>query len=381
MKPKGFKICHIGGTKIVIDYSWPVVFFLLVYSFVETFASDPFVEGERRLLWTQGFVAALLVFISILIHELAHFLVCIKRGVRTKNVRLFIFGGTSEYEPGTEPVRGGDELLIALAGPAVSLLLGIFLVFASALPPVSSGPAGMIVRYAAMANLALGIFNLLPGLPLDGGRIAYAFLWDFNENPARAAQLTIGAGNVIATSIAIFGAFQTVFFRDFISGIWCVFVAFLMQQASKGTLYYSDVKARTLPRALVRHVMKKNVVTVDQLTTVNEFVEDYLSRYFFTEFPVFDQDVLAGMVTIAEVKAVPVKLRNFKQVRDIMIPLEEVAYMNPDDELQDSFERMVETEAGCMPVIEGGRLVGIVARRDVTSYFQIKAVLEQVSPD
>jgi len=375
--PKGFRICRIGGADIIVDYSWPVFLFLVAYGVVKTFFPEPFSDEERRLYWMMGAAASALTFVSVLIHELAHSLVSIKRGVKIKSIQLFIFGGVAEND--VEQKDGRDEFLIALAGPAVSLILGILLVFVYTL--VFLSPIATIIRCAAVINLTLGLFNMIPGLPLDGGRVVRALLWDFTNDMPRATLVACRIGDIAAILLAVFGVVQMLIFKNYVSGIWCVCISPLMKWASVGTHQIAaSIQNEPPPPILVKQLMKKDAVTVDWLVTVNQFIDEHLLKHLFTEFPVFNREELVGMVTMTEVKAVPVKLRNFKQIRDIMVPLEQVDGLRPEDDVHGAFERMMEADVDCMPVIEDGRLVGVFLRREVVNFFQTRTNLER-SPD
>jgi len=378
MKSRGFRICRIGGVDIIVDYSWFVIFFLLTYSMAETFFPEVHKDYGRFWYWVMGAATTALTFISILVHELAHAAVSIKRGIRTTSIKLFIFGGMAETS--SEPADGRDEFLIALAGPAASILLGVLFVFAYISIMAYANPIATIVQCAAMANLALAFFNLAPGFPLDGGRILRAFLWDHWNDPARATRIVGRIGDILAVFLIVFGILQMIFYRSFLFGIWFVCIGFFLKRAAGG-VFQSVASARREPppRITVRQIMKKNVVTVDWLVTVNQFIDDYLYKYFFTEFPVMNRNELVGIVTIAGVREVAVKLRNFKQIRDIMIPLEQVVGIRPEDDADSAFERMLETDAESVPVIEEGRLIGIILRRDIVNYTQIKTSLESAS--
>ena len=378
MKTRGFRICRIGGVDVIVDYSWVVIFFLLTYSMAEAFFPEAHKGYERFWYWIMGAAATALTFFSILVHELAHAWISIKRGIKTTSVRLFIFGGMAETS--SEPKDGRDEFLIALAGPAASTLLGILFAFVYISIMAYTNPIPTIVQWAAMSNLALAFFNLAPGFPLDGGRILRAFLWDHWNDMARATRMVSQIGNILAIFLIVFGILQIIFYQSFLSGIWFVCIGLFMKRASVGTFQYVLATRREPPsRITVRQIMKKNVVTVDWLTTLNQFIEDYLYKYFFTEFPVFNRNELVGVVTISGVRDVAAKLRNFKQIRDIMIPLEQVFSIRPEDDADSAFEHMLETDADCIPVIEEGQLLGIILRRDIVNYTQIKTNLESGS--
>ena len=376
MKQIGLKICRICGIYIIIDYSWIVFFPLLTYSMAETFFPEAHQGYSRLWCWLMGMTATMLTFVSILIHELAHSWVSIKRGIKITTIRLFIFGGMAETA--SEPKDGRDEFLIAIAGPAASILTGVLFVFAYISTMAYINPIPTIIQWVAVVNLALAFFNLAPGFPLDGGRILRAFLWDHFNDMARATRIVGRIGDALAIFLIVLGILQMIFSQNFLTGIWFVCIGFFTKQASGGAVHavtMTTMHERT-PRITVGQLMKKNPVTVDWLITVNQFAEDYLCKYFFTEFPVVNRNELIGIVTIAEVMAVTEKLRDFKQIRNIMIPLEQVVGVRPEDDADSAFERMLETDAECVPVIEEGRLSGIILRRDIINYTQIKTALK-----
>ena len=339
----------------------------------ETVFPEAHKDYGRLWYWVMGAAAATLTFISILVHELAHSWVSTKRGVKITSVRLFIFGGMAETA--SDPKDGRDEFLIALAGPAASILLGVLFAFVYLSTMIYMNPISTIVQWTAVVNFVLAFFSLTPGFPLDGGRILRAFLWDHWNDITRATQVVNRIGDIIAIFLMVFGVMQMIVFQSFLSGIWFVCIGFFMKRAS-GSAFQAVKTNRELPvRITVRQIMKKDPVTVDWLVTVNQFVEDYLYRYFFTEFPVFNRNELVGMVSIAEIKGVAERLRDFKQVRDVMIPLEQIVGLRPEDDADSAFERMLKTDAECLPVIEEGQLVGVILRRDIANYTQIKASL------
>ena len=372
MNVKGFRICRIGGADVVVDYSWIVIFFLLTYSLAEKFFPEAHEDYGRPMFWTMGTAVAALTFVSILVHELAHSWVSIKKGIRITSIRLFIFGGMAETS--SEPRNMRDEFLIALAGPAANIFLGVLFAFVHLSTMEYVNPASTIVQWALMINIALAFFNLAPGFPLDGGRILRAFLWDHWNDMARATRVVGRIGDALAIFLIVFGILQMILYRGFLSGIWFICIGLFMKRTSGGAFQAvtAIAKREPPPRIAVKQLMKKNPVTVDWLVTLNQFADEYLYKYFFTEFPVVNRDELVGMVTMAEIGAVPVKLRNFKQIRDIMIPLEKVFGVRPEDDADSALEYMLETEAECIPVIEEGRLAGVILHRDIVGYTHIK---------
>jgi CBS domain-containing protein len=215
---------------------------------------------------------------------------------------------------------------------------------------------------------------MIPGLPLDGGRILRAFLWDRWNDIARATKVASQIGNVFALVLIIIGALQFFFTQSLISGLWFIFIGLFMKQSA--TLSYRTVVFKqALEGVQIRQIMTENPVGVDWLVSVDELVREYIYKRQFKNFPVFNRDEFLGMVSLDDVKAVPRELWAFKQVRDIMVPSEQVPSLSPTDDATEALARMVSDDLGRMPVIENGRLVGIVSRRDIMNLFKIKSDL------
>ncbi|MDR0842490.1 MAG: site-2 protease family protein, partial [Acidobacteriota bacterium] len=324
---------------------------------------------SKTQYWLMGVLASALVFASILAHELAHSLVSVKKGIKVTSVRLFIFGGLSENA--SEPKDGREEFLIALAGPAASMFLGIafFMIFVAMQMTPLPGLASGVALWVAMANFCLAVFNLAPGFPLDGGRILRAFLWDRWNDLPRATRTVGRIGNSFALFLIVFGILQMIA-QSYLSGLWFVFIGFFIKQASRGGGEVVSMK-NVVAGTPVRQVMKEDVVAVDWLLSVHEFVEEYIHKYQFADFPVLNQGEFVGMVSMEDAKPVEERLRRFKQVRDIMIPVEQTACLAPEDDASGALDRMVAAGVERMPVTAGERLLGVVSRQDILNYFKV----------
>jgi len=374
MQLKGIRLFRLGGIDIVIDYSWFVIFILVVSTMAESYFPAVQKQFTTMQYWIMGFCAAVLFFVSVLLHELAHSFVAIKHGLRVTVIRLFIFGGLAQVS--SEPESGRHEFLIALAGPATSILLGFgfgtlygFLFITGQL-----GPTAAIAWYLSGANILLAVFNLIPGFPLDGGRMLRAILWDRWANITRATKVVSQIGNSFALFLIVLGILVFLFAQSLITGIWLVLIGMFMRQSAAGS-FQAVVISESLTGVQIRQVMKDNLVWVDWLTPIEELVNNYIYKYQFTSFPVFNRDELLGMVSSENVKAVPKELWMFKQVRDIMTPIEQVPHLGPSDDAIEAFKRMVTEDLPGMPVIDGGKLVGTVSRRDLMDLFKIKSDL------
>jgi len=381
MKLSGFNLFRIGGIEIVVDYSWLIVFFLVIYTMdmavvamAQVFFPNVQPQFSKQQYWIMGAIAGVLFFLSILVHELAHSFVAIKQGLRVQSIRLFVFGGLSQAE--SEPKTGRQEFLVALAGPATSMALGMFfLIILSYYTAINElTPAAGIAFWLTTANILLAVFNMLPGFPLDGGRVLRAFLWDHWDDMARATRVVSQLGNAFAIFLIILGILQFLVTQSLISGLWLIFLGLFMKQSAVGS-YHGVMLKRALGGVQVRQIMTETIVTVDWLLSVEELVQNYIYRHQFTHFPVFNRDELTGMVSLDGVKSISKDLWAFKQVRDIMTPIELVPCLKPADDASEALSRMVSGDIGRMLVVENGRLMGIVSRRDIMNFFKIKSDL------
>jgi Zn-dependent protease/predicted transcriptional regulator len=375
MKLSGISLFRIAGIRVVVDYSWFIIFFLVIYTMAESYFPQAHQHYSTRQYWIMGAVAAILFFASILFHELAHSFVAIKNGVRVTSIRLLIFGGLAQVE--SEPKSGKQEFLIALAGPAVSMALGMFFLMVYSFYAMNNwvSPVAGIAFWLGSANILLALFNLIPGFPLDGGRILRAFLWDRWDDMARATKVVSHFGNGFAVFLIIFGILQFLVTQSLLSGLWIIFVGLFMKQSAVGS-YQGVMLNHALSGVQVRQIMTERIVSVDWLLSIEELVQNYIYKHQFTHFPVYNRDEFIGMVSLDGVKSISKDLWGFKQVRDIMTLLEFVPCLSPTDDASDALSRMVSGDIERMPVVENGNLLGLVSRHDIMNFFKIKSDLD-----
>jgi len=235
-------------------------------------------------------------------------------------------------------------------------------------------PAAWIAFLLGSANILLALFNMIPGFPLDGGRILRAFLWGHWDDMGRATKVVSQLGNAFAVFLIILGLLQFLVTQNLLSGLWIIFIGLFMKQSAVGS-YHGVMLRRALVGVPVRQIMTENLVTVDWLLSIEELVQNYIYRHQFTNFPVFNRDEFIGMVSLDGVKSIAKDLWGFKQVRDIMTPVEFVPCLKPTDDASEALSRMVSGDIGRMPVVDNGKLMGIVSRRDIMNLFKIKSDL------
>jgi CBS domain-containing protein len=274
-----------------------------------------------------------------------------------------------------EPQTGRHEFVITFAGWVVNMALACFalMVYSYFWLKQLTTPVAGIAACLIVANGTLAVIHMIPGFPLDGGRVLRAILWDRWGDRARATKVVSRVGNALALFFIIFGILLLPVIQSLFS-ILLVIIGLFMKMAAVGN-YQSILQRQALAGVPVRQVMTDDVVSVDWLLSVEELVQDYVYKYKFTHFPVFNRDEFMGMVSLDKVKPVARELWTFKQVRDIITPIENIPCARPTDDAIEVLNRMVSGDIGCMPVIENGKLVGIVSRSDIVNLFKIKSDL------
>jgi Zn-dependent protease len=370
-----FKLFSLFGFDISIDLSWFLILGLVIWSLASGLFPSLYPDLSVTTYWVMGTVAALLLFLSVLVHELSHSLMARKHGLEIGGIRLFIFGGVSEMTE--EPEDPKAEFRIAIVGPITSVIIaGIF--YLLTLLPVEqwSTPTAAILSYLAILNLALAIFNIVPGFPLDGGRVLRAILWGKFENIKKATDIASKVGKVIAFLLIAFGA-MTAFAGNIVGGIWYIFIGMFLNMAAESGVR-QVVMRQALQGVKVSEVMSRDVVTVSPDLDAQSLVDEYIMKYRFDMFPVVDETgELVGLVELDDVKDVSQDQWSETNVEKIMDPVEEDSVLHPDDEAVDCLNSMIRTrEQGRMPVIDDeNELVGVVTRKDIMNLLKIKTDL------
>jgi Zn-dependent protease/CBS domain-containing protein len=360
--------------------SWFAVFFFVTWSLATGYLPDTLPGLSTPRYWGMGGIAALLLFLSVLLHELGHSYVALRYQIPIRQITLFIFGGMAHM--GKEPPSPRAEFLIAMAGPLVSLILGAVclggaLAMESLFP--QPGMKGLIVlgSLLGMVNMQLGLFNLIPGFPLDGGRVLRAGLWarnkDFHRATSQAAFAGIGFGAALGLIgvVLIAGAWSGLLSQSIATnGVWLMCIgAFLFVTALTH-------KRQTAPRMLltsvaVHQVMVQRLVTLLPDMTVQDAVDQYFVAQGYGEFPVCEERQILGVVTVRDVQAVPTALWSWRRVREIMRPMSPTLCIPPDWSIMQAMERMAQNAYDCLVVMENGEMVGLITRSAMAQYVQL----------
>jgi Zn-dependent protease len=365
------KIARIAGIDIGIHFTWILAFFIIGWSLAQGYFPQLYKSWTTAAYWTAGFLSAILLFISVLLHEMAHSLVAQARGLPVSSITLFIFGGVSNLSK--EPEKPGHEFVMAIVGPLTSLALaGVFWLL-SLLPLGKETYLTAIVDYLALINLYLAGFNLLPGFPLDGGRVLRSIIWKTTGNLVRATDIAAIIGRIFGWGFIALGVFLFFWTGDFLSAIWIAIIGFFLTNAAETSR--QDVTIREhLSGVRVEQVMELNIETISPHMSVAELVRDMFLLKRRRAVPVAENDRVIGMVSISDVRTLPQDAWATTTVERIMTR-EPLHAVKPDDDLNTAMQAIAQYDLNQVPVLNQGKLVGILSRANVINFLQLKREL------
>ncbi|HEY6333139.1 MAG TPA: site-2 protease family protein [Blastocatellia bacterium] len=384
---KGLKIGRIMGITIYVDWSWTFIFLLITWELGAGVFPQMHPDWSPGLSWTVALVASLLFFASILLHELAHSAVAKAKGLPVRSITLFLFGGVSNIE--REPDTAGTEFLMAIVGPLTSLALGaIFLLIGRADAAVWShnperafaglDPVATLLMWLGPINILLGVFNLVPGFPLDGGRVLRSILWGVTGNLHKATRWASWCGQVIAwlfivTGISmIFGANVPVFGTGLIGGVWLAFIGWFLNSAAVQS--YRQMAINDLLEGVpVSRLMRKDLSPISPDMPVTELVHDWIIKTDDPAFPVLSGDHLDGVVTVEEVRKLPQSSWGVTHVSQIMTPADKVATVTPEEGVAGALTKLTDRNMPQLPVMDHGKIVGMLRQRDILRWLQLNS--------
>ncbi|KPJ64948.1 hypothetical protein AMJ44_11805 [candidate division WOR-1 bacterium DG_54_3] len=371
---KSFRLITLFNIPVEINYSWFIILGLVVFTLARGYF--PYTNPELSTLthWIMALIAAFLLFASLLAHELSHSLVAKRHKLPIHGITLFVFGGVAHMEK--EPSSPAVEFKMAIAGPAMSFFLAfLFFGLTQALYNLGLPKAVLsITNYLFILNLVVGIFNLIPGFPLDGGRVLRAALWSYYKDLRKATAIASGFGKGFAFFLIAVG-FVNLFTGAIIAGIWLIFIGLFLQEAAEVS-YRQVVMKKILAGIKVENFMTKDVITVLGDIKLNKLVDDYFFRFRHASFPVVEDDTVLGLVTLHDVKEIPRDKWEDKMAKDIMLPLGKQLVISKDADAMDALTKMARNNVGRLLVIKDSKLIGIISQRDIMRLFEFKSEIE-----
>lgn len=366
----GIGIGRIRGIEIRIHWSWFIILVLLTWSFADGLYRDLFEDWSNNQRWAAAVVTSGLFFLSVLLHELSHAFVAQRYGMSVPSITLFVFGGVSSIAGEMRTAR--EEFAVAIAGPMMSWVLAV--VFAVLWLATHGSDVSGVFGYLAWINGALGLFNLLPGFPLDGGRVLRSIIWARSKSLVRATRVAATVGSAIAY-VMIGGGLLSVFAFGLLGGIWYVLIGLFLKSAAEGS-YRAMLADRALRNVSVQMVMQPPSEPIEGSMTVQRLVDERLLRVAERAYLVGDEGRVVGLVTPADITRLPRDRWERTAVSAVMVPAASVKTVTPATNLVDAMRLMQEHDVHQLPVLEDGRLVGMLTRGDVLRQVELRMRFE-----
>ncbi len=384
---EGFRVGKLFGIEITIDPSWIFIFLLVTLNLALGVFPRLQPEWNPLLQWTVGVVAALLFFASVLTHEMAHSLVAKARGLPINRITLFLFGGVSNLE--REPESAKTEFLMALVGPVTSIILGILFLFLSGqgLDILTSAdispdrlsqlsPIRTLLLWLGPINILVGLFNLIPGFPLDGGRILRSIIWGITGNLRSSTQIAatigqafgilfilIGISMVFGLNVPVFGTGP--------GGLWIAFIGWFLASAAASS-YQQVVYRDLLANVRVRDIIRNDITLISPDLSISQLVDEYMIGTDRHVFPVVSDTNLVGLVSLEDIQKIPREDWSRKKINQIMTSYKDLDIVKPTDLVSDALGKIVNGDIGQVPVVEGKKLIGMLSRRDILLWIALR---------
>ncbi len=365
MKSKHIPLGKILGIPIGLDYTWFLIFALLTWSLAVNYFPQEFKNWSVFHYWFSGAVTAIMLFISVLVHELGHALVAQSYKIKVKRISLFIFGGIAEIQG--EPPKASAEFWIAIAGPITSFLLaGLFFILQQI--TMDFVWFNSVFKYLAYINFILALFNLIPGFPLDGGRVLRAIIWGFSKNYKRATSISSIIGRFIAFAFIFIGV-MNIFSGRIGAGIWITFIGWFLENAANSQLQ-SQALHETLSGHKVTEAVTNDFAIIPHDTTIQEVVDNHILGIGRRSLLVKKDEKFIGLLTVHQLKNVSANKWPETNVTEVMIPDIQTENIDIDSPLWSALLKMDQDDVNQLPVTENGEIIGILTRANVLAFIR-----------
>jgi len=372
-----FPLFRIRGIEVGVHVSWLIVLGLVTWSIAMGFVPQALPGIAPVEAWIIGAISAVLLFASVLLHELAHSFVAISRGLPVHSITLFLFGGVSNLTADSKDPR--TEFLIAIVGPLTSFAIaGAALVLANL--PLDER-IGVVLTYLSVVNALLGVFNLIPGFPLDGGRVFRSIIWRATGSVRRATEIAASVGQLVGFGFVAWGILG-VFDGDLLGGLWTAAIGLFLQNAAGSSVQQLALEQH-LQSVRVRDAFTADDDSATPELTINELIEDHILGRKRRAALVTENGRLVGIVTIGDLQKVPSGARGRTTVREVMTGLDSIVTTSPDTSLREAADILARHEFDQLPVVQDGRPIGAITRADIMRELQIRESLDlggQASP-
>ena len=366
-----FALGRLFGVVVRIHFSWLFIFALIAWSLASSWLPSQYVGWSRGQYWAVGVIGSALLFVCVLIHELSHSLEAIRRGRKVRSITLFFLGGVSEIED--ESKSAGEEFWVSIVGPLTSLALGAL--FGLMYLNFRSGPGQIaaLLQYLMVVNLAIGVFNLLPAFPLDGGRVLRALVWRATDSQERATRVASLTGSVLGFGLIGLGIYF-VFTNNLVTGIWMVFIGWFIQSAASSVRRDSAERVVVSGRT-VGEAMDESFPQVPPGMTIQTLIEEHISRGFERAYLVVLGDTFQGLITATDVRKIPMEQRDSTWVSAVMTKSENVITLPPEAPLEEGLRVLAQRNIHQLVIMDSGAPVGLLTRAGVLRVMEVAELL------
>jgi Zn-dependent protease/CBS domain-containing protein len=370
MKRQAISLGRILGIPIGLDYSWFLIFVLLTWTLAVSYFPAEFKNWPTAQYWIVGAVTALMLFVSVLLHELGHSVLALRYKIPVRSITLFIFGGVAQI--GAEPPSPAAEFWIAIAGPMVSF--GLAALF-GLLQPVFTGVAPLLAlaKYLAYINGTLALFNLIPGFPLDGGRVFRAIVWGITHSLRRATVIAAGVGRFIGFLFILAGVWQLLG-GNFINGLWIAFIGWFLESAAAGEAQH-QVLHDVLAGHRVSELMTRECASIPADTDLQHLVEHHILGAGHRSMVVTQDGKVVGLLTVHRIKDVPQPEWPTTKAAQVMMSMDQIKRVGPDTELWPALEEMDRDGVNQLPVMVNSHCIGMLSRENVIDFLHTRREL------
>ncbi len=356
------KLGKILGIKVNLDYSWFWIFLLVTYSFSAQLLPSLTAPYAAWRYIVFGLIGSLLFFASVLAHELAHSLVARKQGENIEKITLFLFGGIANLEE--EPKSASNEIKMAIIGPSTSILIGLLLIgLYYAL--ISLNVRSLLVTTVGVVgylNFILAFFNLLPGFPLDGGRILRGIIWSINNNLKRATKIATTGGKVVAGLLMLLGFYEFIFLNN-LGGLWPALIGFFLYQAAT-TSWQRLIIRKKLENLKVKDILTQEPLIIEASASLKKLADEF--RKGVREYILVEEDKIIGLVSLKELKKHSIE--EDLRVKDIYTDLKNLKVFNIEEEAEKAFTDLVKTLPNVLLILENDKIINYLSLKNIRYY-------------
>lgn len=365
MKKNQISLGKILGIPIGLDYSWFLIFILITWILAVSYFPNEFKGWSQVQYWSISVFTSILFFISVILHELGHSFIALRYKIKVKEITLFLFGGISNIAQ--EPSKASAEFWIAIAGPIVSFLLAlIFELLSIAFKHIVQVEA--LFEYLALINFVLAIFNLIPGFPLDGGRILRSIIWGASKNLDKATSIAATTGRIFGFLFILFGVFQ-ILTGNLVNGMWIAFIGWFLESAASSQLQQGHMH-QILSSRKVYEAMTSDFGLISEGTTLQEVLDNHFLGIGRRSLLVKKNDEIEGLLTLHRIKGFPRDKWETTDVTEAMIPNSNLIKASSNDNLWDIIQKMDTDGVNQVPVFDDGKVIGILSRDSLITFMK-----------